>query len=476
MLKIRILYVYFFLFSLNIQGQNVALNSFVKSTNLKHAGIGINVIELESGKTICKYNEHLALTPASTMKVLTTASALEIFGKDYTYETKVYAVGNINQSGVLDGFLFIKGSGDPTLGSQYLYESDKKSFLTDWLHAIQSAGIKEITEGVKVEQEPDCYEACSQRWILEDVGNYYAPEIHSVNVFDNSYLLYFKTGAEGTTPDIIKTEPKVNIIFRNYLNTVSRNAGDAYIRGFPRSQEKFLYGSLNANRNNISIKGSIPNPPSFLAEYFSNYLIENGIKIGGKSGGTQYSASEEDMILTKTTSKPLSEIIKLTNFKSNNHYAEALSYSIGREKTEVDACTFIPEQSISFISDFWKRKGIDSSGLAIYDGSGLSPSNALSADFLTSILTYMYNESEYADTFYASLPEAGKEGTVQNFLKAKRKNVSAHIKSGSIRGVQSYTGYIQKKNKHYAFAIIVNNFTGTRAALRSQIETFLLNF
>ncbi|MCL2650104.1 MAG: D-alanyl-D-alanine carboxypeptidase/D-alanyl-D-alanine-endopeptidase [Candidatus Azobacteroides sp.] len=477
MTKIKILFLFLFLIGLSftLSAQNAALNTFVKSSNLKYAGVGIKIVDLNTRNTVCKYNENLALIPASTLKLLTTASALEIFGERYRYTTDLYAVGNINETGTLDGFLLIRGSGDPTLGSEYLND-EPKSFLKDWFMAVQNAGIKRITNGISACNNPDCYEPVSNKWILEDIGNYFAPEIYSISVFDNTYRLYLRSGQAGITPEIIKVEPQVNLIFKNYLKTASNNMDSAYIRGIPFNPERSIYGTIPAKNSDFIIKGSIPQPPVFLAEYFKNYLIENGIYVGGKAEGMQRNIESSDKLLKVIYSKPLSEIIKVTNFKSNNHYAESLFFTIGKEKTNATDCSYIPKQSAEYMKGFWESKGINMSGAFIYDGSGLSPSNAISAGLLTDLLIYMNKNSMYSETFYNSLPEAGKEGTVQNFLKTKKSDVTARIKSGSINNVQSYAGYINKDGKKYAFAIMVNNFTDSRATLKKQIEDFLLNF
>ena len=460
---------------INLSAQNIALNTFVKSPNLKHAGIGIKVVDLETGNVVCKYNENLSLRPASTLKLLTTASALEILGDKYKYQTFLYAVGNINEAGILDGFLFICGSGDPSLGSEHL-NTDKEAFLKDWLIALQNAGIKKVTNGIQVLDNPDCYEPVSVKWILEDVGNHFAPEIYPVSVFDNTYKLYLKSGIQGTTPEIIRTEPEIDLIFKNYLKAASNNMDSAYIRGLPSSKEKFLYGSIPSGKSDFAIKGSIPDPPLFLAGYFQKYLNKNGIKVEGNISRTQRKTGLNDKILIITYSYPLPEIIKVTNFKSNNHFAEYLFYTIGKEKTNTsDCCTYIPKQSTTYMKEFWKSKGINMSGAFVYDGCGLSPSNAISAELLTDLLVYMKKQSRFSQIFYNSLPEAGKEGTVQNFLRTKKPGITARIKSGSISDVQSYAGYIEKGGKKYAFAIIVNNFTGTRSSLRNQMENFLIN-
>ncbi len=469
---------FFFLaiiFAIPSSAQNQALNKFVKSENLKHAGIGIKITDLETGNTVCKYNENLSLIPASALKLLTTASALEILGEKFVYTTKLYAVGKIDELGVLSGFLYIEGTGDPSLGSNY-FDDDKEAFLKEWLSVLKNQGIKEITGGILVFDNPECYESVSSKWIMEDIGNYFTPEIYPLSVFDNTYSLYLKSGVAGTTPEIIRTDPEVGLIFKNYIKSASNNQDSTYIRGFSPSAERFLYGTIPSHREEFVIKGSIPNPPVFFAEYLKKYLNNNGIKIKGETLDIQYEVNQEDKLLNITYSKKLQDIIKVTNFRSNNHFAESLFYTIGKEKMKPDDCAYIPSLSSDYICKFWKEKGLDISGIFIYDGCGLSPSNAISASSLTDLLVYMDKQSKNSKIFRQSLPEAGKEGTVRNFLKTKNPGIIAHVKSGSISRVQSYSGYIEKNKKTYAFTIIINNFEGNRATLKTQIETFLSRF
>lgn len=453
---------------MTVQGQNQTLNNFLQSKGLKYAGVGVKVVDLESGKDVCKHNENLALVPASTLKILTTASAFEILGEKYVYKTSLYSVGNINGVGELSGYLYIEGSGDPTLGSEYMGATDKEAFLKEWLSAIQKAGIKKVKQGICVSNFKESYEPSSVKWIIEDVGNYYAPEIYPVNVFDNTYRLHLKSGKAGTAPEVLKTEPFVNLNFYNYLKAASNNMDSAYIRGIPQSNDRYLYGTIPAGKPDFVIKGTIPKPPLFLADYLKKYLISNGIAVDGDISEVKQPGNNSVKLIT-TSSKSLYDIIKIVNYRSNNHFAESLFYTIGGNTFDN---TYIPKQGAEIIKNFWKKQGIDMSGVFMYDGCGLSPSNAISAGVLTDVLVYMNKKST---SFYQSLPEAGKEGTVINFLKSKNATVQARIKSGSINNVQSYAGYIEKGGKKYAFTIIVNNFTGSRTQLRSQIETFLLN-
>jgi len=111
----------------------------------------------------------------------------------------------------------------------------------------------------------------------------------------------------------------------------------------------------------------------------------------------------------------------------------------------------------------------------MHDGCGLAPQNAVSARFLTDLLVYMHERSDYSDAFFQSLPKAGLEGTLQNFLRNTRLAGKVTAKSGSIGGVQCYAGYLIDGNRQYAFAVMANKFNGTRPEVRSTIEQFLLS-
>jgi len=162
-------------------------------------------------------------------------------------------------------------------------------------------------------------------------------------------------------------------------------------------------------------------------------------------------------LLSIVRSVALASIVRTTNVWSNNQYAEHLY----RVLTYLDSID---------IQGYWKKKGLDSEALFMYDGSGTSPRDGVSTKFLIDLLVYMYKQSKNSDVFYQSLPVAGKEGTVTSLLKNTPLAGKARLKSGSISNVQSFSGYIESNGKQYAVSLIVNNFTGKRSALRKEIE------
>ena len=194
--------------------------------------------------------------------------------------------------------------------------------------------------------------------------------------------------------------------------------------------------------------------------YFSNYIKKNGIKFDGKVTTARLTSKRPKNAVTiaVTESAPVSEIVKVLLTRSDNHYAEHLFQLL--EKVE----------GVN-VMEFWKEKGIDVDSLTMKDGSGLSRGDTLSAKLLTDILAYMAERKELK--FEELLPIAGQDGTVAKFLKETPLSGNARIKSGSMSGIQSYAGYLEKDGKRYAFAIIVNHWNGDRTDLRNEMEKLL---
>ena len=451
-----------FLFSgsyvLDAQVNSGALPTFLRSDCLKHAAVSFNVVDMSTGKSCVAWNENQSLTPASTMKIVTTATALDVLGENFRYETEIVYDGDIEDS-VLRGNIYVKGVGDPTLGSEYI-EKVKTDFLRNWVNAVRRAGIKSITGDVIVLDSLFGYAGLSSRWLLEDIGNYYASGTYGISVFDNMYRAYLQSFSPGQKTVFLRTDPVMKgVRFINEIKAGTLDGDSATIFGLPFSGERRLTGSISPRSKAFMLRGDIPDPGLCLANYFIDYLRSNGIPVSGEA--TTYRLSQQAPVrerqITVTYSEPLSSIIRITNVRSNNHYAEHLYQRL----KNVDLVS---------IPDYWKKKRLDSSALFMYDGSGLSSSNAISAGFLTDLLVYLYEKEGDSGAFYQSLPVAGKEGTVASFLKNTSLMGNVRVKSGSIAHVQAYAGYIEKGEKRYAFAIIVNNFSGKRAELRKQIE------
>ena len=164
---------------------------------------------------------------------------------------------------------------------------------------------------------------------------------------------------------------------------------------------------------------------------------------------------------------PLSEIISVLNHESVNLYAETLIKEFGR-KFRQDGST---AAGLEVLKEFLKNAGTDTNGMYIEDGSGLSPTNAINAAGLTKLLFYMKNSGKYFREYYASLPDAGKNGTLKSYFNSQIFDSRLKAKSGSMTRVISYAGYITTlSGRQLIFSIIINNFTGPSRPVVNDIE------
>ncbi len=460
------------------------IKRLLSASYMKGATFSIVVKDVQDGKTLYSYDATREVTPASVLKTVSVATALDVLGGDYRYATSLEHDGSIWE-GVLNGNLYIHGSGDPSLGSSYFspdrssYTPSDNTFIPEWIAALREAGIREITGAVVADESVFDSEGISVKWLREDMGNYYAPGSYGLSVFDNTYKLTLKTGTVGTRPEIVGIDPEISSL--RLVNHLKVATDSAYIFGAPLTAERILLGSVPANRERYVLKGDIPDPALFLAEYLTSHLEKEGIVVGKKPTSFRIEKedgrwkSEERHTITTTSSPTLRKIASVTNHVSQNLYADALLKTVGLQYTpQQNEVISSFSRGVQVVLNHWQEKGLDVSALRIYDGNGLSPVDKVSAEFIADLLVYMSTQSEAADAFFESLPQAGVEGSVRNFLKGSPLQGKARLKSGSMTGVRSYAGYIDKDGKRYAVAVFSNNYSCSLRQMTKGLEQLLL--
>ena len=458
--------IIFLLIISQISFSQKATDRFKNNELLKNANISLMIKNLSNGKVLADLNSHNSLICASTLKTITTASALELLGEDYTIKTTLEIDGNISSKGILNGDLIVKAAGDPTLGSE---KSGDKDFFAKWINAIKQAGIQEINGNIAVCES--CFEKqlVNPGWTWEDMGNYYAPAIHALSYSDNTCKVVFQSGNTNTTPQILRTEPAIQgLKFRNYVKSTATKSDNAYFYGIPYINERSIFGEIPANRNEFISKTDIPHPAEVFLKDFKTALDKNNIRFKGDLLVNDDNCRK--FIIYTHNSPKLSEICTEINHQSNNHYAEYIfkQLSIGTNSPGNN------QDSKSKINNYWKSKGLSTNELFQYDGSGLSPTNAVSANFFVELLSYMYSKSKSFNAFYNTLPVSGESGTLKNFLSSTTLKGKVHAKSGTISRVKSYVGYIKINDQTLAFAVLVNNANGSSKEVTSKIENLLV--
>ena len=216
--------------------------------------------------------------------------------------------------------------------------------------------------------------------------------------------------------------------------------------------------------NNASGKASVADPAGVFISRLTKALAAKGIRIGGNE-----IRDGRKGLISKHLSAPLDEIMRSCMMRSDNLYAEALLQTIPIAEGEEVSST---GKALSIERNFWKKKRADMEGVEIFDGSGLSRSNRVTARFMTDVLTRMKGDPYYASFF----PLAGREGTLRSLLANTPLAEYIAMKTGSMNGIQCYAGYMLDDDyaPTHTVVIIVNRMKGARYDVRKGVEQMLL--
>lgn len=436
---------------------------FEADSQFKHAAVSLYIVDSKTSKPVFDKNSQVGLAPASCQKVVTSAAAFELLGKDYRYKTKVYLKGTIAND-ILLGGLYVEGFGDPTLGSWRFESTKNDAFFKYVLNVLKEKKIKKVDRGVVAFRRNFENRSIPGGWIWEDVGNYYGAGAAAINWHENQYDIILESGTEiGKPVNFVKYIPEsLYLPVKNELKTAAKGTGDnAVIYLGLNGQRAILSGTIPIGEKEFKISGSVPSPVNFFEDQFNYFLKKNkfidSLSLLSEEKFRPYNLIIDSQLVFKPFFEYYSPSLDSINYwflqKSINLYGEAFVKTIAYEKTGFGST----DTGVNVIKDFWSKNGIEKSALHIIDGSGLSPANRVTTDALVTVMQYAKKQSWFP-SFYNALPE-------QNNIK---------MKSGYIGGVRSYTGYIRSKSgTEYTFAFIINNYDGNPGAVREKMWKLL---
>ena len=474
---LKVLYIGLFVIWTNIgTAQNQVLSVQQKiagwqtDPKLSTASVCIAVSDNRTGEMLIKSVPQQSLAPASILKLITTATALEVFGSDYRFQTTLSASGMIKND-TLFGDLQIIGGGDPTLGSTYF--PDNNHFMEDWINVIQNKNIKVVNGNLVLDATIYESQTIPNTWIWEDIGNYYGAGASGISVYDNQYEIHLSSGKEtGMITKIEKVNPEIpGLELQNEVLSSDINSDQAYVFGSPMENRRVIRGTIPKNRSNFVIKGSVPDPAALLASEFRKKLTASGITIVGVTKFEKANIFNiPPLVLSVNYSPPLRDIIKVTNYESVNLFAEHLLKQLAFKSSGLGAT----KDGCKFIVEFWKAKGLDMKGFFMNDGSGLSRFNAITAIQMVNILNYMKTKSAYSTDFYESLATVG-EGTLNVFRMENFPDQCLRAKSGSMTRVRCFAGYLTTDSRRQlTYSIMLNNFSCSQTEATKRIEEVLV--
>ncbi len=453
------------------------IDRFVDGYSLRQGNISICILDIAENQVIADHRAERVAVPASALKLITTGTALSLFGPDFRFPTELQYDGTL-AGGRLNGNLWIKGFGDPTLGSADLDDTPiGDALLQEWVSALRQKGLKAITGAVIGDGSHYDSQGAVRSWQWADLGNYYGAGARGLNWRENTYTLYFaRTGRVGDQTRIARLDPDIPWLeFVNEVKQAGARTGDqAYIFGGPYADKRYIRGTIPAGSGLFDIDGSIPDPPYFLAYQLTQALKAAGITVEkAPSTYQQTPVSGQRRHLLRHQSPPLATIVERTNYRSVNLYAEALLKEIGRQRGDESST----EAGADALLAYWADRGVSTEGIQIADGSGLSNSNAVSARFLAEVLRKISLDDKVYGAFKSSIPLAGRTGSLSGKFKGSAAEGNLYAKSGTLGGARSYAGYFTGANgRAYAFAVLVNNYNSSGGSMRLQLDRLLQSF
>ena len=455
------------------------IDSLVNSPFLENGFLGLSIKSVNSDKNIVEFNAKKSLHPASTMKLISSATALMALGEDYRYSTILEYSGQIKDS-ILIGNIIIRGSGDPALGSwRFKNQPDYKQLTDRWAKKIKDLGIKEIRGRIFGDGSFFDENVVPDTWSWGDTGNYYGAGAYGLNMNENLYWVTFKPENYLESAPLVKTSPELPYYHKiNRVLTDKAGTGDQVnIYSTPYQDVLIMQGFVPEGKD-FSVKGSIPDPALFSGYFLQKKLVENGIAVL-ESPLSYLEANKKNVFYQKplqttqidTLYSPfLKDLARECNFQSINLYAETFL----KTPSVLMNLGSSTENAVKGLNQIWQTKNVKLEGLKMKDGSGLSPANGVTPNNMTDVLKAMYLEKSF-NSFYESIPIVGVSGTVQNLAKKSRAVGNVRAKSGSIDGVRAYAGYFTARNgEMMCFSMMLNKYNSDFGNATRELEKLMI--
>ena len=392
---------------------------------LAGASVGFCLLDESGGAVYASPLAATALCPASALKTVTTAAALELLGPEFRFNTLLMSDVPVSGSGVLDGDLRLSGSGDPTFSSENL------EALAD---AVIKAGLKQVNGKLEIDGADFREPPVSDHWNWGDLGNAYGAGAYSFNLDHNRILLRFQPdGQEGGPAALLN--PGVATRDTRWVNEVftgpPRSGDRVVVYSEPFGRTITLRGSVPIGENGFPVNAALPDPPARVRELLEAKLEAAGVKVLGREIPWRPSATP----LAFHHSKPLPKIIDHLHRVSDNLEAQCLFLTIGLQKsTDFDAAYAIRRH--------WESRGVEFTGLRMIDGSGLARANLIRPLDLAKV-NHFARRGPHGQRFRESLT-AYLDGKVRSKL-------------GAMSGVKTDVGFIAMADgREFTFCLMAN--------------------
>ncbi|MHB1936299.1 MAG: D-alanyl-D-alanine carboxypeptidase/D-alanyl-D-alanine endopeptidase [Acidobacteriaceae bacterium] len=460
-----------------------AIDSLLAAPTAAQAHWGISITTMD-GRLVYEKNDAQLFAPASNAKLLTTSTALALFGANATIETRVIAASAPDTQGTVRGDITLVGAGDASMSGRAYPYSGKTERPNPPLNALdvladqlQQRGVKRVEGNIVGDDTAFPWEPYGTGWAWDDLVWDYGAPISALTVNDNIVYLAVMPGAQPGDPVTFSWDPDVTGSYYTVENDARTSvAGSQPPLGLDRplgSRVVRLFGTLPAGGAPSHIALAVIDPAAFAATAFRQMLQARGIVVTGAATARHRpsvdtaiyehsvmrtlalpDASQANgiaqiapavpagaVVLASRTSVPLLEDITVTNKVSQNLHAEIwlrlLGQHFGADGSIVEGARVVRAQML--------RAGVLPQDFFFYDGSGLSPEDRITPRALTTLLRYIA-EQPWGQEFRDTLPVGGIDGTLSD--RFTRGPLRGHVfaKTGTLEEVDALSGYVTAKN------------------------------
>ncbi|WP_205315071.1 D-alanyl-D-alanine carboxypeptidase/D-alanyl-D-alanine-endopeptidase [Nonomuraea lactucae] len=422
------------------------IDRILGDSRLSGGRAGVVVRSVRTGELLYQRDPDMLFTPASLVKLLTSAAALDALGPGYRFATTVLASGR-QRGTVLEGDLYLKGTGDPTmLAADY-----------DALAAqVAASGIRTVTGRLVSDDTWFDRARLGAGWLVDDEPFFFSAQISALTAAPNTdydagslVVNVAPGGRRGAAARVTTTPPTDHVSIDNRAVTGRRT--DVVVER-PRGANRVVVTGTVAGPASKWI--SVDDPTGYAASLFRQALAAHGVAITG--GGARGAAPKAARNVARHASMPLSELVRPFVKLSNNIHAEVLTKAMGRQAHGEGTW----EAGLRVVESFAARHGVRRGSLR--DGSGLSRLNAVTPRELTGFLVSIRDEPWFG-AWYAALPIAGEDdrlggGTLRRRMARTPAANNVHAKTGSMTAVSGLSGYVDSSDgEPLAFSIVLNN-------------------
>jgi D-alanyl-D-alanine carboxypeptidase/D-alanyl-D-alanine-endopeptidase (penicillin-binding protein 4) len=424
---------------------------------------------------VLSHRAEIPMNPASVMKLVTTFSALDMLGPDFTWKTSFYTDGSLGK-GVLNGDLIIRGGGDP----KWVLER-----IEDNLRTLQVLGVRRITGDIILDNSVfEVAERNSADFDGEPMRPYNsAPDGLLVNF--KALILKFVPDPQTQTVRVLTEPPMADVAIDAQVNATTDGCGDwrSNLRAdFSNPNKVRFSGSYSVRCGENTWPVAYIEPTSYAVRVIKAMHQASGGVLDGKvrTGKLPRSA----VLLWQAPSLPLSQIIADVNKFSNNVMAQQVFLTLSAQYSTFNTALHMPGaartgsfvKSAATLQHWWRERiGRVVKAPTLENGSGLSRNERITAQALGDLLR-LASKHPSSEVFANSLSVAGVDGTAARMASRGIVNAAignAQLKTGTLRDVVSIAGYAMgKSGQRYSVVGIINhpNAGAARPALDALVE------